>query len=758
MNTKKLVALMLTAVLLTGIIPFSAFSVSVTDVSAADRYVIYQNGYKGTYDLQEGIFTYSATTGMDSDAVYYYSDGYFADTPDVYNEHLSTMSLALSMAAFNASKTEFDLSLHSEYANSFRNIKQLLSDIGFEDNNIRISDSFTEKPTDSSIGVVMGTKSLPLDKEYMLIPIVIRGGGYESEWASNVTLGVSGEAKGFADSAEKVMGEFEKFISSGISADVKKSLDNGLVKFLVCGYSRAAAVANITAKRLTDKYGKENSIYAYCFETPMGGVDSAVVKEAHTYNGQYLNIHNIINSGDIVTYVAPAEMGFKRYGVDRFIPGTDDKEIKETVYNTAKEITVTTYSDNLPYSLTDEDYISRRDKMINQLALVNGGITFTDTFDIATLNYLGFALGASGIFLPLQNVDVTASEWLTEFMKDLTEWTTGGEYRDFYSSNAVFAGEEYTSVEKALGTFTKLMFGMENAHAFTDAMTYRMKSLASDKMLIADFYTSVVGSWEKLDAQKKKQYLDTVWEILTNDVQYSDGVSVPKITEFVKDDETEQLKNSMYSLLSFFFGFINKDNSTPALENVTSTQIHLATLLYNASSILQCHYPEICMAWLRTYDSHYEENDKFRFENASVLLAADELSLPEKIEAKGKKTEGGILLTLTSSVAGDEGINNGSAVYYQVFKNGECTADWSLYQAPVLLSDKDGGEYSLKVFSTRFGMKTDVKEITNDMMIIEENTESQSLVKTVVIILTSAAVLALGVGAFVILKKKKKGE
>lgn len=732
MRFKKLIALVLTATMLFGVITLGALAADVEKVSADNRYTVHQNKYAGKYDLREGIFTYSSTAGIDRDAVYYYSDGYFETSPDVYNEHLSTMSLALAMSAFNATATEFDLSLYNKYANSFRNAKQLLSDIGFEDKNIRVNDSFTRRPTDDSIGVIMGAKELSVDG-YILLPVIVRGGGYESEWASNVTLGESGEAKGFSESASKVISELEKFILSDLSLDVEKALQDGRVKFLVCGYSRAAAVANITAKRLTDKYGKVNDVYAYCFEAPRGGVASAVVNEAHTYNGQYLNIHNIINPSDLVTYVAPEKMGFIRYGVDRFIP-----------------------------EMKDDTYSAKREKMTSQLALINDGIVFDDSFSLATLNYLGFALGTSGIFMPLQNVEITSSEWVAGFMNDLTKWTTNGENaeacRDFYVANKSFCGEEYVTVEKALQTFTKLLFGLENSEAFADAMMHRAKSLASDKMLIADFYTSAVSSWAKLEPGKQKQYIDNIWRILTNEQKYDNGMSVPKITDFADEKEAEALKNSTYTLFAFLFSFVNKDNTTAAFENITSTQVHLATFLYNAESILQCHYPEICMAWIRADDSHYEKNDDFIYEDAAVLLDVDDVVIPAKIEATGEKTTEGISVSLVPLMNGNDGeekkiLNSGLSLYYQIYENGQLWKDWSLYQTPITLDNKDGAEYSIKAFAAHFGTKTDVFEITQEQIIITEDESSSTIIIISSIII---AVLALGVGGVVYFKKKEK--
>ena len=51
---------------------------------------------------------------------------------------------------------------------------------------------------------------------------------------------------------------------------LEDEVQNGNVKFWLMGYSRASVTANITAKRLVDKYGQNNDVYGYCFEVPQG--------------------------------------------------------------------------------------------------------------------------------------------------------------------------------------------------------------------------------------------------------------------------------------------------------------------------------------------------------------------------------------------------------------------------------------------------------------------------------------------------------
>ena len=61
---------------------------------------------------------------------------------------------------------------------------------------------------------------------------------------------------------------------------------------------------------------RENDIFAYCFEPPMGVYVSIENARKSLYGG----IHNIINYNDIVPLVAPFEWGFTRYGTDHYYP------------------------------------------------------------------------------------------------------------------------------------------------------------------------------------------------------------------------------------------------------------------------------------------------------------------------------------------------------------------------------------------------------------------------------------------------------
>lgn len=266
-----------------------------------------------TNKAKSGNFKYSSGKTEDYQATYYYDDDYFTKDSTDYNESLSSMSLCLALSAFGS-----NYGGNTDYTNKFRNVKNLLcSELGFE--KFETNDWFAKKPTSESIGVVAAQKKIKdAGETYTLIAVALRGGGYESEWASNFTLGVSGQASGFANAKRQVVEFIKNYIAN------EKNEVSGKIKLWITGYSRAAATTNLVAGAIDDNLGMfgskvsldRNDLFAYCFEPPMG----ASVSEEEAGSPNYGNIWNIINKNDPVTKVAMVDLGFTRYGTDYYLP------------------------------------------------------------------------------------------------------------------------------------------------------------------------------------------------------------------------------------------------------------------------------------------------------------------------------------------------------------------------------------------------------------------------------------------------------
>ena len=252
--------------------------------------------------------TFRYPRGHDYSAVCYYSDDYFSKSAYEYNPSLATMSVSLALSAF-ASEDQ------TRYANKSANVRALLKDIGVPEGAIDTNEWFTLRPETDSIGVAAGSKPITVNGQtYALIAVAIRGGGYGREWASNFTIGETGQHNGFDAAKNNVLEYLKTYMA--------KQNITGPVKFWVTGFSRAAATANLVGGELDKGYDfgpdiayAPEDVYAYCFEPPAG----ALVSETRNQE-VYYNIFNIVNQSDPVPFVAPAPMGFGRYGIDRFLP------------------------------------------------------------------------------------------------------------------------------------------------------------------------------------------------------------------------------------------------------------------------------------------------------------------------------------------------------------------------------------------------------------------------------------------------------
>jgi len=294
-----------------------------------------------------------------------YNDDYFDGSAFDYNESLATASLALELSGFADT---------SDYADQAKNAKKALGELGFGD--IQENDGYQEKTATDSIGVVAANKKIKSNnEEYTLIPVVIRGGGYEKEWGGNAKVGKSGDHEGFDTAATKA----KEFVDNYI----KEKKIKGKVKLWIVGYSRGGATAGLLGvkfnrdfistlnelnkdskdpsdeeyynsyvekerARTSKKYESEiemnpNDLYVYTFEAPMGmniadGSGLYEYKGDIPYSGSkksdqaiYENIHNTINDDDFVTKVAPRIWGFARPGVDhKLLEGRRANDVKNT--------------------------------------------------------------------------------------------------------------------------------------------------------------------------------------------------------------------------------------------------------------------------------------------------------------------------------------------------------------------------------------------------------------------------------------------
>lgn len=715
-----------------------------TEVKKVDDYKVTINGKDEKFPLYRGIFEFNlmSTSEYSSASPFYYSDGYFMGDPKVYNEHLATMSINMAVAAFGRG-TNFVPG--NNYANHFANVKQLFADIGCEDKDFFANEDYQMQPHYygdedrlSTIGFAMSQKDIKFNGEtYTLVPIAIRGGSYEVEWASNVTLGTEGEAEGFADAANQVTQHIKNYIND---YGLTKQLEAGKVKFWVVGYSRAGATANLTSKRLVDAYGSlGNQVYGYTFEAPRGahfeGVDLKTAVEQTAKD--YPTIHNTINENDFVTLVAPMEMNFIRYGVDHLVGA--DHENKQ--------------------GITSEQYLDRRALMIRQLHGINPNYNVNDRWEPGDINIIRGAIKMTD-FVVAADKDDCDKECLDIY--DFLRWffykvqgegldlpKKDGKYdmslsREYYSEKMLLGGNDANkglkysdskynfgyssmSVEEAVSGFMVLVntASDETISDIISALSGAPGNIASDVALNIPNYifTGItfavsfallsyfvflplagIGLWWGLLGFGIAAVLSAVLAGLVfaskiigmyNDYiddWHSNSKSENRknlnklmhlifdteegelsIWDVLGDEEAKLFAEGLPVLVNFLLNYLSDDNRGSGMNGIGS-------FVHNMDFIVSSHYQEVSVAWVRSCDSFYAN------ETQAYRLAPSAAEAPR----------GGLsLATNTLNLSADEG----SSIFYSI----DDGATWTLYTKPVVFEEEPE---DIKAFAISRGVKS----------------------------------------------------
>lgn len=681
-----------------GIKPLSDFATKKLETP----YTVESGEYKGsTLPMFKGYCEYNMMGMSDFDAAspFYYTDGYFLEDPTVYNTHLASMSINLAVSAFGRYT---DFIEDNAYAIHFANVKQLLSDIGCADSNFYANEDYMMKPAYygdegrlSTIAVAISQKKIEVSGEtYTLVPVAIRGAGYESEWASNVSIGLNGEAQGFSDAATQVYGHIQNYIENyGLANQVA----NGKVKFWVVGYSRAGATANLTSKRLIDNYAElGNQVYGYTFEAPMGGVEGAVEKKDYTGNGTYPTIHNTVNELDFVTYVAPEKMGFMRYGVDHLIGTSTENE------------------NGISYK-TDSKYYQQRQQMIAQLNAINPYYKFNDEWEVADINIILSRIPLIGTNLidkgeqwydnpnPEARTMYTFLDWFFEgVVKDglhLPEKDGKPDFslsRDYYCNTSPFANltpksEEHTysdmTIQQAVASLMYLvMEGLTEAemNALQETVMYNASVIFDSGIFsLLERYWELIKSWDSTKAEDKPYYL---YNLINQVLIPKEGKSIYSV---LPKDKADTIYEALPVLAWFLLNYASHDYQKTSILNDDGMWA-IGTFINNMETIVSYHYQEISVAWVRSYDSYYA-NDLQAY---TINKAAVKPNAPKGSYANATKT---------LSISADAG----SSVFYSV-DGGE---NWILYTQPVQI---ENASKNFMCFSISRGVKSEVSEITTN--------------------------------------------
>ena len=575
-------------------------------------------GEHGTYPLLRGYFrSGSERTLEDRVKVFYYSDGFFDSDPFQYDEHLATASLCMAMAGGGLNDGGFGEGV--DYSNKHAGGRQILADIGCDDQRIYAGDYNLSRPEENSMGVTIASKEVVFGEEvYTLVPVVVRGLGYEVEWVSNVTIGngsvPDGEAQGLREAAEIVMQEIGNYLKR---YDLEQAAGDGKVIFWLSGYSRGGAACNLAGRRIREKYHNAR-LFDYTFECPKSGMNHAQKLE----DAEYFCIHNVINRADLVPYFVMDYMGFVRYGVDHYFPGgpagevvLDTKPIAPSAAGNANVVAKSrSYHDNTAFETKSSLYEKLRDeKMLDQLDAIDPDFTWDDYFHIAKLQPELSELVMGGEPLIETGSDAyNAEQYLETLMECLGRWVvpTRSSLAD-PSGNAA-----NVSYQKALQDILYIIMkeGLDHTRQMLGQLSGITGSLSSVSLDEVDpDYINLLGKWSSLSETKRQNLCALVWRLIeqTGALDELDG------------EDRNTLRNDLPVLLDLLFRFVEGDYKSATLTGNEENRIEmLATLIHNTSGIISNHFPEITLAWMRSMDSYYENERTPYLFNRNISVPA----------------------------------------------------------------------------------------------------------------------------------------
>ena len=531
-----------------------------------------------------------------------YSDQLFKVSGKEYNSHLSTLSMALAESSVSSTREPFT---NEGYLNKSRNATAFLEDNGFGD--IEINDDYRIKPTKDTMGIGCAHKMIKDgDKTYTLLVIMPRNAGYEAEWGNNFVLGADGDAYGFDHCSDTCL-EFTRTY-------VEKHQISGDIKVWTMGYSRGAAVANIMAKKLIDNPNAylgddvtfdSDNLYAYTFGTP-----SAADKDNIPRAEKYAGIFNSYENTELASAMAPAAMGFERYGTDRMI--LNHERYNDMLANL--EITNKYVHDTYEASINSKYYKPKKIGFSDgSIALVNDDNSYIPTDPAEYLEGLGTYL----------NIVVGGRE---EFAKTYEQ-----PFSDLFSYYESLTGDDATAFTSGLTSNTDSLYLLAGLYSYfmkckvnnnitlaKEIALAKAKELAAVAVGADDSEEAGSGIDAKLIADIAKKlmvYLLQDPETIKEDAaKYLSSVLTEAMSasgatpEQIEAVTNEEASTALVHLIShLLLGNIWQSSSVhPLLLNNEQIK-NAATLIGNVTNLFVDHANEIIISWLRTEDDWYTD-------------------------------------------------------------------------------------------------------------------------------------------------------
>ena len=203
----------------------------------------------------------SDLSGCDLTHAFYYSDSFFTHPATQYDHQLALATLGLVCAAANTVASDAEYWVNGSVGRE-AHIAAAYETLGFEDALFYNYDLDTGRAGDF-VGYSLARKTLTLNgQRTTLVALVLRGGGYGGEWASNFHIGDTSAHTGFVTPVAAVFASLKAYLA--------RAGQGGAFKLWLGGYSRGSIIANLLAAKIArelPQLGREN-IYAYGFAVP----------------------------------------------------------------------------------------------------------------------------------------------------------------------------------------------------------------------------------------------------------------------------------------------------------------------------------------------------------------------------------------------------------------------------------------------------------------------------------------------------------
>ena len=379
----------------------------------------------------------------------------------------------------------------------------------------------------------------------------------------------------------------------------------------------------------------------------------------------------MINMVDIVPYVAPDYMGFKRYGVDRYVPGSSAGSTTKSTRDapgagTGGPKAVTAYADNQPYLTKTTAYNSQKTAMLEQLLALNPSFRFNDYFQPKALDFISWGVIKGQI--QIYDADVYAGNHVEDFVWDFF-WLAqqeAVETRDMWARDPYKLGDKtYPTYQTSIQDLTSLLMDPDkDMSGFMSKVSNIKSKLGYDTL--AKLYLNVIGEWDGLDGSDKQDWSNILLNAMT---------ATGALDTLDKTDKAA-VKRAFPTLVNFVFKLIDTDYNYKPVKNQSrqwakgssGSMMYLITLAQHVDYIISCHMPELNQAWVRTYDSWYAKD----YEKSNYALTQPaSVAAPKAfgtVDGKPKELTAGEASVLLGDqrIVLDNDAVVGEAVYYDL--------------------------------------------------------------------------------------------